>query len=561
MEKRTNRRRVTEHFLRGRHLKLNDLKIEAQSVGNGYLFTENIPEYPRPEFHVFHLKHDTDEPGLHGIKQDQGFRSMDEDCLVWWSLAVGPEDITSAEGRLLETTYPDRTDEQARMQRSFLGKFATSPAFLETSRLGSYRFTFPLEEVLEAYSEQFCQGAQPLMQVFETVLYKQEVMYVVLVDRPENAAQYPLLSDDPTAVCAYEDGHFIWRPEAMCNTHSYELVRRPDENQLEVTEVSPPHYYVWDNVAIALRVEEGQVLSFDDDKLRKNLRFCEKGKPALSGHFNSFQDAEELAGRLWRDSSDPLEKQRSLQLQWSGGQFSSISSFKVPEGGVASLSCQYSVKRFGLSRVCWGRGCGTFWCSNILVQMDEDGVVSKVGDRYRLTGDVLDGQMDLDILDVRRTDSGPYCCRVDIDGIFNDKKVIMNLRVVKAPVTSSPPSTATTKTTTDRVTEPSASTGHWKTLQPSQLDRLRRNSTLLRSDTVTVEDSLPSLSLQINVPVLSLSLSVLLILAAVFLFLAFRRGIYRRALKTGCFSSEEPPHIIYEIRMRRPVQENIYTLD
>lgn len=38
-----------------------------------------------------------------------------------------------------------------------------------------------------------------------------------------------------------------------------------------------------------------------------------------------------------------------------------------------------------------------------------------------------------------------------------------------------------------------------------------------------VEDSLPSLSLQINVPVLSLSLSVLLMLAAVFLFLAFKR--------------------------------------
>ncbi|GLD70711.1 hepatitis A virus cellular receptor 1 homolog [Lates japonicus] len=220
----------------------------------------------------------------------------------------------------------------------------------------------------------------------------------------------------------------------------------------------------------------------------------------------------------------------------SGGQFSSISSFKVPEGGVASLSCQYSVKRFGLSRVCWGRGCGTFWCSNILVQTDEHGVISKVEDRYRLTGDVLDGQMDLDILNV-----------------------IMNLRVVKALVTSSPLPTITT--TTDRVTEPSASTVNWKTLLSSQLDLLRRNSTLLRSDTVTVEDSLPSLSLQINVPILSLSLSVLLILAAVFLFLAFKRGIYRRALKTSCFSSEEPPHIIYEIRMRRPVQENIYTLD
>ncbi|MED6262729.1 hypothetical protein ATANTOWER_024813 [Ataeniobius toweri] len=62
----------------------------------------------------------------------------------------------------------------------------------------------------------------------------------------------------------------------------------------------------------------------------------------------------------------------------SGGPPVSVSCFKVTEGGVASLSCQYSVKRFGLSRVCWGRGCGTFWCSNILVQTDENGVISKV---------------------------------------------------------------------------------------------------------------------------------------------------------------------------------------
>ncbi|KAM4547161.1 T-cell immunoglobulin and mucin domain-containing protein 4 [Fundulus diaphanus] len=252
-----------------------------------------------------------------------------------------------------------------------------------------------------------------------------------------------------------------------------------------------------------------------------------------------------------------------------GGPLTSGSCFKVTEGGVASLSCQYSVKRFGLSRVCWGRGCGTFWCSNILVQTDKTGVVSKADDRYRLTGDVLDGQMDLDIVNVRRTDSGPYCCRVDVDGLFNDKKVIMNLRVVKAPSTNPPRSTTTTAVTTDRVTElrptelptEPTTTVNWRTLLSSQLDLLRRNSTLLRSDAITVEDPLPSLSLQINAPVLSLSLSILLVIAAVFLFLAFKRGIYRGALKTGCLSSDEPPHIIYEIRMRRPVQENIYTLD
>ncbi|TWW74520.1 T-cell immunoglobulin and mucin domain-containing protein 4 isoform X1 [Takifugu flavidus] len=238
----------------------------------------------------------------------------------------------------------------------------------------------------------------------------------------------------------------------------------------------------------------------------------------------------------------------------SGGHLVSVCCFKVVEGGVASLSCQYSVKRFGLSRACWGRTCGTFWCNNILAQTDEQGVISKVADRYRLTGDILDGQMDLDILNVRRTDSGLYCCRVDIDGVFNDKKVIMNLRVVKAPITVSTPTTPPST-----VTEPSTSTVNWRSLLSSHLDLLK-NSTLLRSDVISVEDSLPSLSFQINVPILSLSLTLLLLLAVVVLLLALKRGI-RRVLKSSCLSSEEPPHIIYEIRMRRPVQENIYTLD
>ncbi|KAJ0061744.1 hypothetical protein NL108_008302 [Boleophthalmus pectinirostris] len=245
------------------------------------------------------------------------------------------------------------------------------------------------------------------------------------------------------------------------------------------------------------------------------------------------------------------------------------STYRVTEGGVASLSCQYSVQRFGLSRVCWGRDCGTFWCSSILVQTDENGVISKVSDRYRLTGDVLDGEMDLDILDVRRSDSGPYCCRVNINGIFNDKKTIMNLRVVRAPGTSPPTTTTTTTTTTTIITtttttttteeavqEEATPTVNWRAVLSSQLEILK-NSTLHRSEPVNVEEQVPSLSVQINVPVLSLSLSILFILAVVSLFVALKRG---KGLKSGCFS-DEPRHIIYEIRMRRPVQENIYTLD
>ncbi|XP_008331777.1 T-cell immunoglobulin and mucin domain-containing protein 4 isoform X2 [Cynoglossus semilaevis] len=257
----------------------------------------------------------------------------------------------------------------------------------------------------------------------------------------------------------------------------------------------------------------------------------------------------------------------------SGGHPGGVNSFKVLEGGVASLSCHYSVKRSGLSRVCWGRGCGTFWCSNIVVQTDQNGIVSKVEDRYRLTGDILDGQMDLDILNVRRTDSGLYCCRVDVDGIFNDKKVIMNLRVIKAPATSSPTTTTTTSitptTTVSQAAGPYTSTENVETSLSPEVD-LRNNATMLRSDAATVDDSLSSVSLQVNVPVLSLSILLLFIFAVVFLVLVFKGGVYRRALSSSwlsvmcsscSFSSEEFPHIIYEIRRRRGVQENIYTLD
>uniref|UniRef100_A0A3B4AEN9 Ig-like domain-containing protein n=1 Tax=Periophthalmus magnuspinnatus TaxID=409849 RepID=A0A3B4AEN9_9GOBI len=221
-------------------------------------------------------------------------------------------------------------------------------------------------------------------------------------------------------------------------------------------------------------------------------------------------------------------------------------TYRVTEGGVASLSCQYSVQRFGLSRVCWGRDCGTFWCSNILVQSDENGVISKVSDRYRLTGDVLDGEMDLDILDVRRSDSGPYCCRVDINGIFNDKKTIMNLRVVRGQ------------------------RSHLSIQVHIKHSHLALNDLHFFSVFDSqVEESVPSLSVQINVPVLSLSLSILILLPKYLLFLLntcfhhLNLDTLSRLYYFLCdFSfSEEPRHIIYEIRMRRPVQENIYTLD
>ncbi|XP_014850075.1 PREDICTED: uncharacterized protein LOC106922300 isoform X2 [Poecilia mexicana] len=320
MQKRKNRREYTEHFVKRRHLKLTELKLEAERFGleNRYLRTENIPEYPKPEFHVSLLKHETTGSGLCGIRRDGGFRNPYGGSCIWWSLAVGPDQMKDAETRLLGKTFPERMEGKDPEQQSFLWKFATSPAFKETSRLGWYRFTFPLQEVLTAYRDQFCSGSQPIMRVYETVLYGQEVMHVVLVHSPakQNFSHYPLLIDDPDAVCVYKDGHFIWRPEAMCEKHWLKLVCRPDSQQLEACGVAKDLSYVWDKVAVALDVGKTQVLKFDADRLRNNLKYCllDDINCLPKDHIPvSFDYAKTVVKRLWPGWSGPLEEESSLR--------------------------------------------------------------------------------------------------------------------------------------------------------------------------------------------------------------------------------------------------------
>ncbi|KAK1882911.1 Ferredoxin--NADP reductase [Dissostichus eleginoides] len=284
------------------HLKLNDLRDRPESSGNTYLIDNGrIPKYPRPEIHVSHLKHDTDRQGLEGIKQSGGFKGKHD--LVWWGLVVGGEELRSAEQRLLQETYPDRTEQQVQDQQSFLGKFASSPAFKKSPTFGSYCFTFPLQELLEAYSLQFCGGQQPVMRMYHTRLYRQEVMYMVLVDSPANQEQfseYPRLIHDPNAVCCYRDGRFIWRPEAMCGTHRYELFQKDETRQMEARPCSPHERYVWDNVGIVLHVKEDKLLEFDPVRLREKLKFCEGERPR---HVNVNLDPNELLERLWPEEA------------------------------------------------------------------------------------------------------------------------------------------------------------------------------------------------------------------------------------------------------------------
>ncbi|XP_036071064.1 uncharacterized protein LOC118599619 [Oryzias melastigma] len=308
MEERPNRRGSMEKYVKKKHLKLPQLKEAAGeiSLDNQYIYKDDIPEYPQPQFQVSFLKHDTTAAGLKGIRQKGGFRNPYRGPLVWFSLSVRNEDIKAAEKKLMEEKYSGMSGEIG------LKRFATSPVFSPKSRYGNFRFTFPLEEVLKAYSEQFCSGGQPVMRVYKTVLYKQEIVYAVLVHSPDdqNFSQCPLLAEDPNAVCFFRDGSFFWRSEAMCLTHWYGLFQ--NNNSLEVKSFAYHPFYVWDNVAIAFHVGK-KVLKFDVDQLGRKVKYCElddltkRQKRKWGEKILTYVEAEKLFKRLW--SELPLEKE------------------------------------------------------------------------------------------------------------------------------------------------------------------------------------------------------------------------------------------------------------
>uniref|UniRef100_A0A8C4SUK7 Ig-like domain-containing protein n=1 Tax=Erpetoichthys calabaricus TaxID=27687 RepID=A0A8C4SUK7_ERPCA len=95
-------------------------------------------------------------------------------------------------------------------------------------------------------------------------------------------------------------------------------------------------------------------------------------------------------------------------------------------GHNVTLPCWYSVPLNRVRPFCWKRGdCPptitfTLWCGSDEVYSEGD-KVTRVSDKYQLTSDVQRGNLSLTVVNVSIEDSGPYCCRVDIQGVFNDQ--------------------------------------------------------------------------------------------------------------------------------------------
>ncbi|XP_030639431.1 uncharacterized protein LOC115820100 [Chanos chanos] len=284
--KRTNERRIRETVFQREHVSVSDLR-ENSFVENRYLEKNNIPEYPKcVEFHVAHVSHVTGKSGRDGIFDKSGFKARLDTAnnhrypLLWWGLSVSDNEIASAEENFLQRLFPQRSAYQVRNQKPFLKQFTTSPAFQTESRYGYFRFTFPLKNLLNLYAEQFCRpnGSELVLRVYETVLYRREILYSVLVHGSDVRAydDYPRLPYSGDHVCAYRDGEIVWRCQAPSQSYGLNLVvNHLDQNVYVTKHEGRDEYYAWDNVAVAFHMEPGWTLHVDRDRLWQTLSECE----------------------------------------------------------------------------------------------------------------------------------------------------------------------------------------------------------------------------------------------------------------------------------------------
>ncbi|NXL13162.1 HAVR1 protein, partial [Setophaga kirtlandii] len=130
---------------------------------------------------------------------------------------------------------------------------------------------------------------------------------------------------------------------------------------------------------------------------------------------------------------------------------STVSEFIVigEVGQDITVPCHYGVwGRNSITSMCWGRGsCPKSKCSQTIIWTNGWRVTEQHSSRYQLQGDLQRGDVSLTIVDAREADSGTYCCRVEIPGLFNDQLINRKVVVRKARISTASPHTYTSEQT------------------------------------------------------------------------------------------------------------------
>ncbi|XP_058254660.1 uncharacterized protein LOC131359100 [Hemibagrus wyckioides] len=309
LKERQNSHGKMKRIFTGQHLSLWRLtkQVTPQDHIMKYLM-KKIPPYPRPvEFWVSDVTHVTEETGFRGILKSEQFRPPNSE-FSWWALKIKKGEIRSAEKRYMKSNVSN-TAQELKEQKPFLEKFTTSPLFkLKKSRYGNYRFTFPLTDLMQWYKEQNCGGEDPVLRVYETVTYRQQIVYTVLIHSPEDNqrfGEYPLL--EASEWVQYQDGKIIWKAQAICETHRYQFISG------EVQRLNSHLFYVWDLVSLVFYLPKGtkhfKTLKIPRECLIEALVACKLDSIDLS----RYQGPKNKNERFWEAKLNVSELKREFE--------------------------------------------------------------------------------------------------------------------------------------------------------------------------------------------------------------------------------------------------------
>lgn len=98
-------------------------------------------------------------------------------------------------------------------------------------------------------------------------------------------------------------------------------------------------------------------------------------------------------------------------------------------GHSVTLPCTYPISS-GISSLCWDRGaCASNTCRQELIWSDQPRVYNRLNKRYRLMGQILLGNVSLTIENATESDSGLFCCKLQIKRRSYVQRLTISLKV------------------------------------------------------------------------------------------------------------------------------------
>lgn len=239
---------------------------------------------------VLKKEHDIELPDGEDEIEDNGQSADTEEYNCEDSL-VGALSALKIEEQHLRKKEQERKRKLRRKHRQWKEElnenFCSSPPFCITSRYGNIIFEYDIDQVLRAYSSQYCKNRDPAFLVLGTFAYLQEVMHTIFVCPPnttEVTSILQLMDENNSVIYKTQDDRWIWRPETTgSNKHYYCTNFR---------NIELGKYRRWEHATFAFLIPDGQNEVFMLNNQDMHTTYCPPSN-LFRLHTNDREDRKE----------------------------------------------------------------------------------------------------------------------------------------------------------------------------------------------------------------------------------------------------------------------------